>query len=253
MRRAWVVSLCLVLAGPGVTRDMNDGWLIPPAWERSCAIGTGLHRGGSRLSCGTGRLFGMPDLSLQFLSAQTTRSDLSLGFAWQTLGAAAWREQTCEAVVGWGRRAGVDLTWSMRRTETLFGDPWSRQEVAVALRVTVADVWWLVVHADPLSLSPGHETSARSRWLACGGRRDDLAWAVQIDRRRGAAPTGRGAVMGRLVRGIALGVMGEPGTGSLGLTTIWVRGGLSLRTSHLVHPALGVTHRWMLILGEGTP
>ena len=247
-------ALCVVLVGlasssPGLARDMDDGWLLSPSRARSCALGSTPGADRSWVACGTGRLFGMAELPLQSLAVHTTRSALSLDLAWQTLGAEAWREHRYGAVLGMGRRAGIDVAWSMRRCETVFADPWLRQEVTVILRFGREDVWSVAIHGDPQSLSPGRAASSHSRWLVVQGSREGLAWAVHVDRRDDASPAARVAVLGRLVRGAAFGVLGEGGTGCLGLTSVWVRGGMSLRTSHLVHPALGVSHRWMLVLG----
>ena len=44
-----------------------------------------------------------------------------------------------------------------------------------------------------------------------------------------------------------------PSPGTDGLNTAWSWRGVLLRTSHLVHPALGLTHRWSLTLGRPGP
>ncbi len=253
MRWVWGLLVVLVLSRPLGAREMTDGWVFTPEWERACVYGEEHDTGRLRISCGTGRLFGMPELPLHSLSGRAARSTLFLEVDLQTLGSDVWREQRLGAELGWGHRQGVGLIWVLRRIETAYGEAWSRQEMIVTLRIASGKTWSAILYSDPLSLSQDRPVSYRSRWLVLRGRRSGLAWALTVDRRRGEAPESRAALMSRVAPDVAFGISGEPGTGTIGLTTTWFRGGLCVRTSHLVHPALGISHRWMLVLGGGTP
>jgi hypothetical protein len=50
----------------------------------------------------------------------------------------------------------------------------------------------------------------------------------------------------------SLGLRIEPWSRAVGMVTGWRVGSLLLRTSHLLHPDLGTTHRWGLDLGGGS-
>jgi hypothetical protein len=48
----------------------------------------------------------------------------------------------------------------------------------------------------------------------------------------------------------ALGLRADPATGILGLTLVWLGAGVMIRTSHLAHPDLGLTHRFQVGFGR---
>jgi len=97
-------------------------------------------------------------------------------------------------------------------------------------------------------------------WHGRGGRRTlaeaklfHPGWglAIRIDQRGDGVPVLSLAAMVRLTSRLGLGFRGDPETGSLGGNLVARWGGLWLRSSHLVHPALGLTHRFHL--GAGDP
>jgi len=73
---------------------------------------------------------------------------------------------------------------------------------------------------------------------------------VRIDQRGDGAPVLSLEIMGRLTPRLGLGFRADPETGSLGGILVARLGGPWLRTSHIIHPALGVTHRFHLGLGD---
>jgi hypothetical protein len=75
--------------------------------------------------------------------------------------------------------------------------------------------------------------------------------ACRVDRRFDGSPQFTFEGMLRLATGVGLGFRGDPQTGSMGGLLVIMAGGLRLETSHLVHPALGVTNRFGL--GAGDP
>ena len=96
-------------------------------------------------------------------------------------------------------------------------------------------------------------------WHGRGGRRTlaeiklfyiGSGVAVRIDQRSDGAPILSLEVMGRLTPRLGLGVRADPETGSLGGNLVVRIGGLWFHTSHIVHPALGLTHRFHLGVGD---
>lgn len=75
--------------------------------------------------------------------------------------------------------------------------------------------------------------------------------ACRIDRNNDGAPGFTFEGMVRLSSRVAFGLRGDPETGSIGGSLVILVGRMRLETSHLVHPALGVTNRFML--GAGDP
>jgi len=78
----------------------------------------------------------------------------------------------------------------------------------------------------------------------------DLAAAVVVDRHFDGTPRAGFQVVAALDRGVGLELRVDPSTGSIGPGITLARGALMARTSHLMHPHLGVTHRLMLVVGE---
>jgi hypothetical protein len=74
--------------------------------------------------------------------------------------------------------------------------------------------------------------------------------ALQVDQKGDGAPVLSLEILGRLSHRVGLGWRVDPDTGSLGGTFTARLGGLWWQTSHLVHPALGVTHRFQLGCGD---
>ncbi|MBU0740991.1 hypothetical protein KKA85_00930 [bacterium] len=242
------IPACLCAAAAAGGHEMEDGWLFPVEWTISSTEGAAPRVDGSWAACGTGRLFEMPELTQHYLGLKATRDDGFVVAGWQILGADMWRERLVRLEAGWGRSLGASLAWTLRGTDGWGGASTSRQELASALRASLGDDFHLTIRSAPISLTRDAAASRQSRWLNLRGRAGAVAWAVAVDRRRDDAPTLRVAMLARCVPGLALGFLAEPDTGTLGMTTAWVRGGLVLRTSHLAHPALGITHRWMLVL-----
>ena len=240
------------LAGGAVARDLEDGWLLPPAWGLALAESKTVPATAPRLVSGTGRLFGMSELPLRFLGLRTALAGIRLRGDWQVLGSEAWREQTWRLEATAGERNGLGVVWTGRRIETSLAPLWSRTEVGLVLRLRPRPGWEVEIHSDPVSLTPDRCVSTRSPWLRLRGLAGAWAWAVSVDRRAHAAPRWRLGLSGRVAPGVVLGVLGEADTGALGVTSLWRRGGLGVRTSHLVHPQLGITHGWLLMLGGGS-
>jgi len=245
---AWLLAVTLVQ--PAQTQDLEDGWLLPVSWSVGILQDPPPRSLVAWAACGSGRLFGMPELAQRYLGCETIRGGVRLAASWQILGGEVWRERCVRVEAGWGRRPGIRLVWTRRRSESWGVASSASQELAPGLRACLGDGLEIAVLAAPIALGRTPGPSRRHRWLELRGRAGATAWALTIDRRREDTPTSRVALSTRCAAGLALGLQGEPATGTLGLTTAWARGNLVLRSSHLCHPALGITHRWMLLLGR---
>jgi hypothetical protein len=208
---------CLVAAAPvtaGGLRDLEDAWLIPSA-EAGALLDAGATRAsGWSLSLAQGRLFALEELGQLGLVLGRRWPRASLRFRWERLGQTLYR-------------AACDLR--------LVARPGRR------LRV---DVWWPVT-APP----PWHGDLGLRRWLRVTAGGQGWSWAAVVDRRASGAPLLQGEVLLRLAPAAALGLRVEAWSGAAGLCTAWRWGQLLLRSSHLVHPDLGTTHRWSVGVG----
>ena len=77
-----------------------------------------------------------------------------------------------------------------------------------------------------------------------------LALAIAIDQAAGGGPLLSLEAAAALAPRLGVGLRADPGTGSCGPVTWWRAGPLLVRTSHVVHPDLGATHRMLLAVGR---
>jgi len=269
----FIVALVLVLVtvlpirspAAGV-RDVADGWLVPPGamvrllqqgWtagddspdvpDRHGRQGKGLW-----ISCGQMSLYGMPELPGKRLAGGWQWRGVPLGLAWQRLGTDLLVEDQIRLRIG-GQvdrrlRCAVALGWD---AVDLAG-VWRAQNAAVAFilrgRLRQHIRFEFVGHVlDPASW---HGARGVRRWLLVDGRTARTAWAVALERGADGVPLTQAEVSSRLGAGCALGVRFDPASGVFGFTTAWRHRVWVIRSSHLIHPQLGVTHRWCLCAGS---
>jgi len=239
-------------------REFRDSWLLSTgeSWLLLGAASAELARIPGRvplftLAGGGARLFSIPGLEQTCLQASArTRLrglDLFLAGEWQQLGRGIFREnRTGFRILAGGFPAlGVGV---IRREVVLSGE-------------TVSDVFDCCFHLD-FPFSPVRDTHFRCRLelpLAGSDRqevrpprrgfllltliRGGRALVLQVDRRQDGTPVLGLDSFWSLGGGLGIGLRVDPGTGSLGPSLSLRRGKILLRTSHLVHPALGQTHR----------
>jgi hypothetical protein len=280
-RTIWVgvFSILVTFAGSGEIhgeglRDFGDGWLLPIS-DRALILEpekpppsgrpndgpaeSGLKRWAWWLGAGQGQLFSLAELSLKSVDFGwrygSGQWPLSLGLSWERLGEHLYLEDTRTLKMRYGAKARVGLRVRSRRwlVETVPGD--STLEVALNGGITFGkeqsfagrlDIW---LHG-----------SATPRWHGNGGRRTladfsllypGMALALRLDQRNDGVPVVTLEFLGRLIPHVGMCWRMDPETGSMGGGISARVAGLWLQTSHLLHPALGVTHRFYL--GAGDP
>ncbi len=255
-----VLPLVLVAAAwsplrAGGVRDLDDAWLVDPGhWG---ALFAGQPDPPARPRWWTamtqGRLFGLEELAQAGLAVGRRGGAWCGVLTWERLGRGnLYREDLLRvgALVGRRWRAGLQIDG---RRLSLGGDP-AAERVSLALRVsaplaagTRLDVWW------PLAGAPdwfGRQGSRR--WARLSRTTGGSVWTLVVDRRADGVPLLQGELILGPVTGVGLGARVEPWSGTVGLVTAWRWGGVILRSSHLVHPELGASHRWgLLLLGGG--
>lgn len=245
-------------------RDLSDGWLLSPA-----AVAAFLDRRpapprGAWVLAGQSRLYGLPDLPVVQLRLGVRRGPRgpSLGLNWQALGDGLFQEQQHEAHLQWGRRPvlGVAIRSLTVRSGGALGFPEQtagRWQVALTTQFDQrwgpdaslqAQAWWFVAAGGSWSGGEG-----RRPLLRVQGWRGPTAAALVVDLKADRTPiVGVEWSLGNA--GGAWGLRVDPATGSLGPVFSWRRGAMLLRSSHLLHPQLGTTHRWQIGWGSwGAP
>lgn len=256
-RRITVFFLMVtVAAGPVAAtgmRGLDDGWLLEGPDEasvldgspRSAVSGTAWWIGG-----GAARLYGMEDLPVASLGLGLAAGSWAMGVGWEKTGRTLFAEDRLDVVLRLGRnprlgaRVGLAV-WTVRGYEpqqawdpafevTLGpGAPWS-------LRFT-----WQVLEPPEWHGRAGRRELLRATWIGGG-----VGVALALDRDADGHPAVGLHALWRLDERLGLGLRADPVTGSLGPCLTAVAKGLMIRTSHLAHPALGLTHRVTLGVGN---
>lgn len=249
------VTLAAGPAGGAGVRLLEDAWLWGPAWPDSAADRPGAFAWGA---AGSGRLFGMPELPVAAVRLAAGRRGVGSAWGgtigWQRLGRDLLRIDNVEATAGrsgrWRCRIRAaaerqtvagEATAPGRRTEAVLG--WSWRTPAgfggyCDLHLSLLDE---LVH-DPRYVAPLISVLLRLAPVTCA-----VAW----DRRGDGTPLLGAEVLVALSGNAAVSWRYDGGSRSLGWGLVIRRGTLLVRTSHLVHPDLGATHRWQLAAGMG--
>lgn len=265
--RAGVATVALALAVPAAPaaaqglRRLDTAWLVPERLAVAALSGaTALPHGaagpatGLWVRAGQARLHGLPELPVRRLAVGMTGSGgaWSLEGGWETLGSTLLRDDVAQVRLQAGRRWWAGLSGRWRRLQAGQAPVWRAFDGALELGVAwpggplgagAARVFWPL--GEPQT-APGAEPVPRVLLAIAGGGR---ALALLVD----AGPEGRPHVgweaLCALAPGVGLSWRADPASGALGggLRLEWGR--LRLRTSHLVHPDLGPTHRCEVAFG----
>ncbi|MFO7654109.1 MAG: hypothetical protein R6X25_09840 [Candidatus Krumholzibacteriia bacterium] len=251
-----LLAICAGLAGasgPAAAtaaglRDATDGWLMP-ASDLHRLLG-GRDRPGPWCELAHGRLHGLAELPLTSAAAGFRLGGARVRLEARHSGATILRETGCAVTVAGGPPWSPRLRLGRAAFEVAGG--WSASQLEAAVGLTVPLAGAVACDVDvPLLPAPvwyGHGGLRRLLRLRAGWPL--AAVAVAVDRRGDGVPQVQLEVALAPVGAATLGLRAEPASGSLGVTTGWRVGPrLMLRTSHVLHPALGVTHRWGLVAG----
>lgn len=246
-------------------RDFQDGWLLtfrdldvilPRAEGTPAPVDQG--KVGLWFGMGQGRLFSMPDLPLRWANGGVARHGKTMDWwltgTWERLGKDLLVEETSSLELGLGRnpRAAVQ-TRSSR---------WSVDGEMVAANLNVVLAGWFsfglrsgITGIWGFYLYPGNSPS----WHVTRGRRRLVEFkllgpgtglSLRLDQRGDGTPNVVAEALGGLNENLAVGVLVDPETGTIGGIMALRVGSYRLQSSHLVHPALGVTHRFCLGFGD---
>jgi hypothetical protein len=240
-------------AGQAGVRDFAEVWLLDGEQTSGWLAlgdpeGLQIPDGGfsAGLEAGQGNLFGLSQLSQTYLAVAASWRNWRLRAAWQQLGRPPVREQLRRLELEFGGRWLLGLGLDHRQLQfsgledlgryggrVWFGYRW---EVGAEgeLRLVYSQV------------DDRQRRRQRHQLLDAQWQEKNLVLSLRVDRKAAGAPVGDLQVLLRLAGGMALGLRCDLGSGSIGPGVHFRRGRLLLRTSHLAHPQLGLTHRFAL-------
>jgi hypothetical protein len=237
-------------------RDPADGWLLGPGQAATLLGGTGLPPPGAGTWCAvtSGRLWNLPELPLTGVDGRVgVGRRWYVAGRWLRIGNGLFQADavTVEAGRGGRRRLAVRAT---REHQDLGGQRTpSRHALHLVVGATVAGPGRSAVHLD-LAVPLEEETEPDDRRLDPVARLSTATGPVAVvlawDRRADGTPLlgaecmvslgGRASVMMRV----------DGNSGAFGPGIAVAQGDLLVRTSHVMHPALGVTHRLQIAVGR---
>lgn len=243
-------------------RDLEDGWLVSPAEARSllCLTTPSAWRGaddgadagratGWWLALGQARLFAMSELPLLAVALGRTERWWSLAAGWQRLGGELWREDRTRLRLVIGRERRCGLVGGVDAVAWAGGLAEQATQLDVVVEYPLA--WDIRARGTWGVLGPPswHDTRAPRRQALFTGGWSWGRWALACERDGKGVPAVQAEVLMSLGARVAWGLRGDPDTGTLGLSTSWLVARALLRSSHLIHPELGITHRWSVAFG----
>lgn len=251
---AAVVVVAVTEARADGLRRVGAAWLLPPGLERlAAAPGLKSPEAGPWLRAGHMRLHGLAELPVQGLSAGWGGDGWSVEAGWEKLGAGPLRDDRVATRWAWGRAWCAALRLAYRRLQVGPGPAGGALDAEVELgaggRSGVLGTWRLVTswsvarRAEPW-LAP---ESARRFGFALAGPGRALALSLDLD--AGGRPAFGWEALGSLGGGLGLSWRVDRASGATGPGLVCWRGLVRVRTSHLVHPQLGLTHRFEIGVG----
>ena len=257
-----VLFLALLLAAsvPGSDavaaglRRIDEAWLLPAAMAAE-AIGGDVRptASGAWVRFGHAQLFGVASLPAHSSAIGARHHGMACEAGWDALGGDAFRDDCGRVRVRAGRSVALGIEASLRRVRPGPGSALTRADIDLTIgwqgaagRLGTCDLRLAVPVAAGGAGALAREPHRRLE-IALGGRQCAvaLAWSAGADGSPSAsweALCGLGAGLGVLWRA-------DGPSGAVGGGVVWQRGPFRLRTSHLAHPDLGLTHRLEVALG----
>lgn len=236
------------VASAGGVRDLADAWLLDGPRTASLMSGTEAFATPGRwwLEARQGALYGLPELPQMGLVVRGGLGRQHLEVGWERLGSDLYREDMLSAVLLHGQALRVGVTLDLAQLSLAGDAPRRHLLVAACLRQPLGHGAELAVDW-PLTGPPAwYGDRGLTRWIAVTADRAGTAWTLALDRRGDGSPSWQAEALVKLAPGVAWGGRWDAASGSVGLCTAWKRSALVLRSSHLVHGDLGLTHRWSL-------
>jgi len=256
---AWVLVSDRSLAA-GV-RDVDDGWLMGPA---GVAAFLGTNTGPSAglwSTVGYTRLYSLNEvpitrIELGYRLAKTWGAP-TVAISWQGLGEGLYREQNTRLHLQWGNPLALGLAGTQVLVESGGGEFELQRLSSWDLRATGNLLWQLAprfeIRAEvwlPLAASEDSLTKMGRRRLGrLQGWHEQVSFGLTVDLKPTLQPT-VGLEWDLAWGSAAMGLRLDPSTAVVGPVVYVSHRNILIQTSHLVHPQLGVTHRFQIGVGH---
>jgi hypothetical protein len=251
----WVVLWGDVARADGLRR-IDAAWLVPSYLSAvAVAGGPAPAHDGTWLRAGQMRLFGLEALPARAVAVGWRGvGGAAVEVGWDAVGRDVFRDERglLRAEVGKRWRLGAQASW--RRLQPGAGAILTQHAAEVVVggviptgALGLCDLRVLVPLTRSGSLEMDPEPDRRLR-LAVAGR--GRAVALALDWGPDGRPSGSWEALCGIGGGAGFAWRADGASGAVGGGLIWQRGQVRLRTSHLAHPELGLTHRIEVALGR---
>jgi len=233
-----LVTLIVGNASAGF-RDADQGWIISP--DEFIKRDTGFYGAISMSS-----LYQMPELPMQSILSGWSSDKCHMAIRWHKLGGDVYREDSLSVDMLFGGRLMFGI--NVERESQQFSDEprWN----TLHSFVTRYDFRESMTIKSTIPVSGAMLTTRDYEQLLLILRGEDVLFALGIDNTDSSEKSVRLGLDWLLHHKFWIGAIVDVGSSSTGLTTTIKTGKLLTRSSHLVHPELGMTHRWQLIVSQ---
>ncbi|MFT5232656.1 MAG: hypothetical protein ACI9UQ_000678, partial [Candidatus Krumholzibacteriia bacterium] len=244
------------------THLVEDGWLLGKGGVAIFLSGQSQQSTGLWSTVGHSALYQMNEFPATQASFGARLGEgwakTTIAASWHVLGSGMFGQQNAELHLQWGQSFAVGFAGSILQTTSGGAHGFAVQKsMRWRLSLTGNHIWevgaltqvrtevWL-----PLASAVGEGfVDARTRLLRIQGWHERVAFGVAVDLKPNLAPT-MGLEWDLAWGAAALGLRLDPSTGVVGPVVYLRRAKLLVQTSHLVHPQLGVTHRFQIGVGN---
>jgi hypothetical protein len=233
-----LVSLLCLLAGSinaGV-RDADQGWVVPPSElsDTECNYW---------IATSVGSLFQIPELPMQSLCSGWSSRRIALSGRWHRLGSEIYSEDSLSMELLYGGKLKFGLKGNKESQQFLSEPQWTTFYSFVSQfdyknSLTVKTV--IPIYGE---MNPAKDYQQ----LLMIFKSDFVRFSLGVDYTELGEKSVRLGLDWLLVKQFSAGALVDTGSGSTGFTSAVKYSRFTIRSSHLSHPELGVTHRWQLV------
>lgn len=243
-------------AGASGLRRLDSAWLLPAALHVHLVgdAAAAPPARGAWLRAGQARLYGLPELPTRALGIGLAGRGWVLDAGWETLGSGPLRDDRAYGSIAVGTARLLGVRASRRGLSPGAGE--AGAAIAIDLEVVAAGhaaglghwrlgAWWPLLRQGDPWVPAEPETRLRGA-LAGQGR----ALAASLELTADGSPSFGWEALASLGGRLALAWRADLASGATGGGLLWRSGRVRVRTSHLAHPELGLTHRAEVCLGN---
>ncbi len=239
--RALLIILVALLNGNATAgfRDADQGWVISPG---DCIKRDTGYYG----AISTSSLYQMPELPMQSILSGWSSEKWHMAIKWHKLGGDVYREDSLfmDMLFGGSLKFGIKV---VRESQQFLDEPrWN----TLYSFVTRYDFLESMTLKTVIPVSGTMLPTRDYEQLLLIFRSEDVSFALGIDNTESGEKSVRLGLDWLLHYMFWVGAIVDTGSSSTGLTTTTKIGKILTRSSHLVHPELGMTHRWQIIISR---